>query len=347
MKFCTYPYEYLLLDHFDGTVWLCPWMDRKYGIIGNLRETPALKLWHGEKAQQLRKCTSNGDFSPCRLEACPFLQNNSLPDVDEKNFKQKTIVPQYPKFINLAHDYICNLYCETCRPCKFVPPPNYHERLSIINEAIAPLLNEAETISLSGHGDPFASPYMLRLMERLQPSSKNTTINLETNGVLFTEKNWAKISHLSAVALNVIITVNSFDPFVYRHISRGGDYHALMKNLDFVSSLRKEHKIKKFDLAMVIQDRNFRQMPNFVETCLTRYCCDTILLRPVYQWGTMPDEVYWMKDVLNPLHPYHPEYLELLEHPALSHPKVYHFGGRTLHPARPYPVAKAHNGVKK
>lgn len=338
MRICTYPYEYLLLDYFDGTVWLCPWMDRKYAIIGNIFETPVLDVWHGDRAENLRKSIAKGDFSACRPEACPFLQNNSLPDVEGEKLKSMTTTPSSPKLINLAHDYICNLSCETCRPSKFIPPSDYAKRITSINSIIAPILNVAETISLSGHGDPFASPYMLRLMQNMRPTTNNLKINLETNGVLFNQKNWNKISHLSSVRINVIITVNSFDPFTYKHISRGGNYDALMKNLDFVSSLRSSNLIKKLDLAMVIQDRNFRQMPEFVETCLQRYCCDNILLRPVYQWGTMPDEVYWFKDVLNPLHPYHPEYLELLDHPLISHPKVYHFGGRTCHPSRPYPA---------
>lgn len=337
MKVCTWPHEYLLLDYFDGAVWLCPWMRRDRGMIGNMFETPLEELWKGERAEQLRRETGSGNFSACRMEACPFLQNDSLPDVEGAQREAMTTTPPSPRFINLAHDYICNLYCETCRSKRFVPPDNYKERIERINTVIAPFLNVAETISLSGHGDPFASPYMLKLMENMRPATQELKINLETNGVLFNEKNWGKIAHFSEVDLQVFITINSFDPFVYKHISRGGDYDALMRNLAFVSGLRERGHIKTLNLAMVIQDRNFREMPDFVETCLARYACDKVLLRPVYQWGTMSDETYWFKDVLNPLHPYHAEYLELLDHPSLARPEVYHFGGRTLHPARPYP----------
>lgn len=343
MKVCNYPHKYLLVDYFDGTVWVCPWMAREHGIIGNMLESSLEDVWHGEEAENIRLKTASGDFSYCRITACPFLQNDSLPDLCDSEIKKICVTAPTPKFINLAHDYICNLSCETCRPSPFTPPKNYGDRIKKINNLLAPFLDRADTISLSGHGDPFASPYMLRLMMDMCPKSTDTTINLETNGVLFTPQNWKKISHLANVHLNVIITVNSFDEFTYKHISRGGNYTALMKNLHFISGLRQEGYIKKLELAMVIQDRNFRQMPEFAATCLSRYACDRVLLRPVYQWGTMPDHVYWFKDVLNPMHPYHPEYLELLDHPALSDPRVYHFGGHTLHPARPYPQAGGSN----
>ena len=66
-----------------------------------------------------------------------------------------------------------------------------------------------------------------------------------------------------------------------------------------------------------------------------------MVLKPVYQWGTMDEDVYWFKDVLNPMHPYHEEYLEILKHPALQDPRVYNFGGETSHEARPFPGSGA------
>lgn len=338
MRICTYPFEYLYLDYFDGSVWLCPWMTREDGMIGNMLQTPLHEIWNNYKAKAARLRTSHGDFSCCRLAACPFLQNNTLPDVYPEKAKEMCLTAETPRYINLAHDYICNQSCETCRPEKFIPPQGYGERIKEMNAILAPWLDKASTISLSGHGDPFASPYMLQLMQDMHPSSSDLIINLETNGVLFTPKNWERIAHLAKAQLNVIITVNSFNKFNYQHISRGGNYNRLMKNLDFISDLRKKKKLRNLSLAMVIQDRNFREMPEFVDICLSRYACDRVLLRPVYQWGTMSDQTYWFKDVLNPLHPYHPEYLEIIDDPKLADPRVYHFGGRTMHPARPYPA---------
>lgn len=334
MKFCTRPHIHLLLDHYNGGVWTCPWAKKEAAYMGNIFETPLEELWSRE--YELRKRTMQGDFSLCRFEACPYLQNDSLPEADEDTLKEKKFA-SYPTMVNIAYDRVCNQYCETCRKAPFSAPEGYPELMEKYKNIILPFVNNANFISLSGHGDPFASPYMLRLMEEIRPVHDNYTVLLETNGVFLNEKTWSKVEHLSKYTINMAITINSFDPFIYKQISRGGNYELLMQNLDFASELRKSSKIKKLNFNMVVQDKNFREMPSFIQTCLDRYCFDQVHLRPVYQWGTMSDEVFWFKDVLNPMHPYHAEYLELLDHPLLSHEKVYNFGGRTVHKAVPYP----------
>ena len=59
MKVCNYPHEYLLVDYFDGTVWVCPWMAREHGIIGNMLESSLEDVWHGEKAENIRAKTAS------------------------------------------------------------------------------------------------------------------------------------------------------------------------------------------------------------------------------------------------------------------------------------------------
>lgn len=337
MKYCKNAYEYLYLDTYEGNVALCPWMFPEEGVIGNLLEEDFEKIWFSEKAQKLRDAHTENCFKYCRPQGCPYIQNNDLPEIqDNEEYKKLTVNREYPTTINLAHDFICNQSCETCRSSVFVPPKDYAEKMNKIREKIAPYLDKAKMITASGHGDPFASPYMTDLLAKLNPNDKNMVIQLETNGVFFDEEHWEKIKHLKEINLKVVVTVNSYDKFTYEHISRGGNYEKLMKNLNFISELRKTNDIKEFVVAAVVQDRNFRQMPEFIEHTFAKYAVDHIILRPVYQWGTMPEKTFWFKDVLNPKHPYHAEYLEILQHPALKDGRVYNFGGDTVHPERDF-----------
>lgn len=164
--------------------------------------------------------------------------------------------------------------------------------------------------------------------------------------MFFDEEHWERIQHLKDFFIELVITSNSLDPFVYKHISRGGNFDKLMHNLSFVAELSKWNYIKKFTHTLVIQDRNFREIPSFIERSFRDFCSDEVLLRPVYQWGTMDDDVYWFKDVLNPMHPYHEEYLEILKHPALHDSRVYNFGGETSHEARPFPGSGCQDGQR-
>jgi hypothetical protein len=336
MIVCRRPFNYIYFDHFDGKVWFCPWMKRDF-ILGNLFQIGLEELWMGEKARQIRSMLACGDYSGCRREACPFLQNRSFPKAESIEAQGVLVPTPTPERINLAHDFLCNQYCETCRKAKFRPQKDYPYRVRHINKLAAPWLDKASFVSMTGHGDPFASPYTMELLHNMRPVRESITILLETNGVYFDERHWNTISHLAAHNLELMITINSFDPFVYKHISLGGNYERLVKNLALAKKLRQKNAVKKLHLCMVIQDRNFREIPSFIQICLEKYACDYVSLRPVYQWGTMPEDVFWFKDVLNPMHPYHQEYLEIISHPLLSSPQVYHYAGSTLHEARPFP----------
>lgn len=340
MKFCTFPFEYLYLDNYHGDLALCPWMKWDVIYVGNLNKQTAEEIWHGSKANTLRARIKNNDYSICRVEGCPFLQNNSLPDRSEK-FINTFETSVTPKIVNLAYDFMCNQYCETCRPHKFKPIlPRYRDYMNTIRDQTKDFLNKAARISTSGHGDPFASPYMMDLLANLRPAKDEFSLLLETNGVYFDRQHWEKIRHLANFQVETVVTVNSYNEFTYNQISRGGKLEKVLENLKFLKELKNNCQLCKFIICFVIQDRNFRELPAAIERSFDEFGADMVHLRPVYQWGTMPDDVFWIKDILNPLHPYHREYLQMLELPILNDKRVYNFGGKTLHPSRPFPRLK-------
>lgn len=338
MKFCPRFYDYLYLDHYNGDIYLCQWMRSKKGLIGNLLKDKVEDAYNSEHANYLRATMDDQSFRFCRLEACPILANNELEEITEEEYEKRKKSAYYPTEINLAYDYVCNQSCETCRKSVFVPPESYADDLENIRKKITPYLNRAKYFSASGHGDPFASPYMMNLLENLHLETPDLQITLETNGVFCDEEHWERIKHLGKSHLSLVVTTNSFDEFTYRHVSRGGNFKKVMHNLDFLSELRQQGEINELTHSFVIQDRNFRELPSFIRRSFAEYKFDSVVLKPVYQWGTMDDDVFWFKDVLNPLHPYHEEYLEILDDPIMHDPRVYNFGGDTVHPARPYPV---------
>ena len=337
MKYCPRFYEYLYVDNNEGYICVCPWMEPKNAFIGNLMKDDIAEAYNSEYANFLRKTMDEQSFKFCRPEACPHLQNNDLEEITTEEYENRKQKSYYPTEINMAYDFVCNQSCETCRPSAFVPPKNYAEQMKIIHEKLAPCLNTAKRITASGHGDPFASKYMMEVLENLRPTNRDLSILLETNGVFFDEKHWERIKHLADYKLEVVVTINSFDKFIYKHISRGGNYERMMHNLEFMSQLRRENKISILANSFVIQDRNFREIPTFIKRSFENYAFDRVVLKPVYQWGTMDENVYWFKDVLNPMHPYHTEYLEIIQDPMLSDSRVYNFGGNTSHTSRPYP----------
>ena len=341
MKYCPVVFNYLYLDNPEGDIYLCPWMIPQKTCIGNLLKSDIETCYNSNFANELRESIKDQSFRFCRNEAGPHLQNNDLEDIPLEEYECRERNTYFPTNINMAYDFICNQHCITCRKSVYMPAKNYAAQMKAIHEKIAPCLNQAEHISASGHGDPFASKHMMDVLANIHPQNPNLRILLETNGVFFDEAHWERIKHFKDFNVELVITSNSMDPFVYKYISLGGNFEKLLHNIAFASELRKKGYLKKITHTLVIQDRNFREIPSFIKKSLNDYCFDEVLLRPVYQWGTMDEDVYWFKDVLNPMHPYHEEYLEILKHPALHDPRVYNFGGETSHEARPFPGSGA------
>ena len=337
MKYCHMMQDYLYLDNYEGGIALCPWMDPSKSCIGNLMKDEIEDAYNSDYANYLRSTMDDQTFRYCRPEACPYIQNNSLEEISEEEYNRRKKDKYQPTIINLAYDFVCNQHCETCRKSVFVPPADYADKMNIIREKITPYMERAHRITASGHGDPFASRYMMDVLAGIKPTNPDMSLLLETNGVFFDEAHWKCIEHLSQVRIELIVTINSFDEFTYKHISRGGNYRRVMDNLVLMSKLRRENKIAHLTNTLVIQDRNFREIPSFIKKSFEEYAFDRVILIPVYQWGTMGEDAFWFKDVLNPMHPYHKEYLEIMQEPILKDARVFHFGGDTIHPARPYP----------
>ena len=335
MKLCRRPFENIHLDP-NGGCRLCSWTD---GRIGNLLEEELTDIWNGEKAEIIRQAIKNGDYRYCRATSCPYLENDSLPDLEEEEIRKITEKTEIPKVFSVACDYTCNHSCPSCRECVFVPDKEYKDNLETIIHKIMPMLNKAERILTDGNGDCFSSPQLMNMLENLHPQNPDCTILFETNGALFDEKHWERIKHLGSYKLEITVTPNSFEPTTFKYLNGGHDsYDAVIHNLGFIRDLRKDGIINNFNISIVVQDRNFWELPAFAKRCIEEFEADKVTVKPLYRWFGLSQDDYWFKDVLNPLHPYHKEYLKMLQDPILQNPKVYFWGANNLHKSRLHPA---------
>jgi len=181
----------------------------------------------------------------------------------------------------------------------------------------------------------------LKFLNKLSPERQDFHLHFETNGVLFDEVHWEQFSHLSRYNLSVTVTLDSLYPGVYRYLSGGFDKAAQVKeNLKFLSGRRREGKIKYLAVALVVQECNFQEIPEYIQVFSGQpeYAVDQIMLKPLYKWFGMSEETYWFKNVLNPLHPYHREYLKILEDECWKNPKIYDWGCHNTRQALPHPL---------
>lgn len=222
-------------------MWACGWM---HLAMGNLAREDLNDIWHGERARLARESILDGSFRYCRKTSCPFLENDSLPDLDEEALKKAAVVSENPQHISAAFDLICNHACPSCRQKIFVPDEQYILDLNQIAKQLLPVLNEAKTIGTNGNGDFFSSPYLMDLLEKVRPIHKDCKVIFETNGALFDEKHWNRISHLGQYHLSITVTPNSFARDTFRYLSGGvDDLDQVTQNLHFIRKLREEGQI--------------------------------------------------------------------------------------------------------
>lgn len=332
MKYCSRPFRHIYIRP-SGTVRVCSWATKP---IGNLLEDDLETIWNSEAAVQMRESVRDGSYRYCRKESCPFCENDSLEDLpdelDETAMERYFTPEKQPVEVFAAFDYTCNHSCPSCRHEVFVPNQQYRKNMETIYRRIKPHLANVELLDADGQGDIFASPVMMKMLEELQPQNPNFVLNLETNGVLFDDIHWEKIKHLAEYPIAVTVTPNSFERATYKHLCGGHDnLDKLLRNLAFISSLRQEGKISSLNISIVVQDRNFRELPAFVERCLNEFKVDAVIVKPIYRWFKMTEEEYLAKDILNPAHPYFEEYMDVWKDPRLDDPRIYWWGAKNIH----------------
>ena len=339
MKFCHRPFTFMYLGP-RGEIWPCPWM---HYVIGNIYEQDAHEIWRGEAAQAARESILNGSYAYCRKMSCPFLERGDLPEVSQENMERVGVAEEMPQTVSFCNDYTCNIACTNCRTELYCPTAKEREQINGVLEKMLPVAQKAQTVTMNGRGEFLANQSFIRFLERLKPEREDFSLVLESNGILFDEKNWERFSHLSGYHISVTVTVNSLRREVYRYLSGGFDrLDRVLSNLRFLSGLRREGKINYLSVATVVQESNFWEVPEMIRVFSgsERFAIDQIIMRPIYSWWGMARETYWFKNILNPRHPYHKEYLRILDDDCWKEPKVYDWGCHNLRESREHPLVQ-------
>lgn len=350
MRLCQKVVDYLQVISPDGDVSICPWISGDREVIGNLKENSFYEIWHGEKAQCIRARLAKDDYSLCNIDDCPYFARNEREDYKATVER----VPEWAQMLSLSYEMACNYNCTSCGIQHRIEKnrgKDLNADYDIIEKRLEEILPHIRHISANGRAELFCSQRTLKILANWKPLApkEEISVSLETNGSLFDEMHWKQIENLGAYNLKVAITVMSFDEHVYQILS--GCRYPISKiedNLRFVKQLREQGIINHLILCTVVQERNFRTIPEFVRRCIEEFGADRVRLRPYRPYYCQPPEIEWFTDVRNVHHPYHEEYLEVMKHPILKHPKVWDWsGGLASHSTGEHPFKREaeRNGI--
>ena len=103
--------------------------------------------------------------------------------------------------------------------------------------------------------------------------------------MLFDEPHWRRLGNIHACKhIDAYISLDAGCEATYRQTRRGGNWTKLMRNLDFIARLRDSGVLKCVRLDMVVQDNNFRDIPDFIGIARQHdFHCE---LMRIVNWGT-------------------------------------------------------------
>ncbi len=333
--FCSKPFDWFEVTQLNGrggTYLCCPsWLNKS---VGNLQNQSVDEIWNGEKAQAIRRSILDGSFKYCDYSRCAFLQTKSGPvqsieEVTDEDLKtvineQLTILPYGPKKIICTYDQSCNLSCPSCRETVIIETEGEQAILKIQEKLENEALKDADYLHITGSGDPFGSPYFRKWLQTMNREEMPNLqeIYLQTNGQLWTPRLWNTIAeNVRQLIISADIGIDAATPETYAINRRGGTFEQLLKNLEFISSLRQNGPLRFLKMSMVVQANNFREMPDFVRLG-HRFGADTIYFSQLVNWGTFSEEEFHRRAVHLPTHPLHFEFAQLLKDKVFKHPHV-------------------------
>jgi len=329
-KYCEKLYTWLEVDMF-GKAWLCcpSWLPYP---IGNVLTNSLDEIWNGERAKELRNQIFTGNWKYCQHEFCPMIASDVLPNLSDLDNPPTSTVADLPTVFNFSNDESCNLQCPSCRVDKllFTEGPLY-ERRKEVNDKIYEMLFSKPTdrhfsIHVTGSGDPFASKIYREMLQKIDGKDfPNLRVNLQTNGVMFTPRNWKRISKIHSNLRRCAISFDAGSKNTYENITRiGGDWDLLIQNCKFLDSQVKDYP--EFDIVydFVVQADNFKEMRKYIKTIDNFFPnAGSINFSLVTDWGTWPKDVYEQKCIWKDTHPEHNDLLKVLRDSIFKHPKVY------------------------
>jgi len=300
---CTTPFTYLEV-HKNGVYSCCPsWLPKKVGSLENINE-----VWKSKELLEIQESIINGTYKFCSNKHCPYLAQliteGIAPSVFiEKNKFNLNKFKDGPSHINFGFDRSCNLSCPSCR--NFAIMAN-GEEIEFIDETIEKITesfgSSIKRIYLSGTSDPFASKSFRKFLTTFDKTKFPNVnhIHLHTNGLLLNKKMWNELSNIHDIIKTIEISIDAATEETYEIVRRGGDWHTLMENLDFISTL----KLNEKNISFVVQDTNYKEMEDFYLMITKKFKNRiNVFFNKITNWGTYTNGEFLIKQIWNESHP--------------------------------------------
>lgn len=223
--FCWDPFEHFKVN-CEGDVCIC--CNQKYGVLGNLLQTPLDEIWNSPLANEIRRSVTEGWLHPCcQIYFCRYKF------LDLKKEMREIKHESYPISVELD---LPNSHCNLVKPClmccrsksDFWPET---DRLQEVCKAVSPWIPGMRYVHVQGFAEAFHQGRIFDVLEWVGwvPNDK-CVVSTITNGILLDERTRNKFFELCP-RVTVCFSMDAATPETYRKIRQLDLYGRVKKNL--------------------------------------------------------------------------------------------------------------------
>ncbi|MCR4813189.1 MAG: hypothetical protein K5879_00010 [Lachnospiraceae bacterium] len=273
-----------------GTTRLCGCPDYLDISLGNAGVTDCRGIWESTLAGIIRLSVINNTYTFCSRDLCrKFNANEDGTELlRRKDISENT---DHPDIIKIANDYTCNLHCPSCRKSIHAKNDEKTEReIDACTQALlkSGWLEKTDSLVIGASGETFLSPSYRRIL--YDGIVKRNSISVMTNGTLFTPQEWEKMEG-KYDSLRFSVSIDAATKGTYEKVRCGGNFDRLMKNMEFLSGLRKEGKVDEVIVNMIVQKANYKEIPDFIRWA-KKLGFDGVYLSHIWNWGTFTEDEF-------------------------------------------------------
>ena len=294
--------------------------------LDRLKNISADKMWNSIKHKVLALSTENKTYTFCLKNMCPLFIGRGHRQIDDTwvpSEEEYLDFEKKPKVVALGYDSTCNLMCETCRNEVRIARGREKKEADELSERIISdgFLSDTEFLIEAGDGEVFLS-HAYKKIYMSSVCNDIPYIRFLTNGTLFTPERWEEFKKGKTGKVMLTVSVDAATKDTYEKIRRNGKFDNLYQNMDFAAELKRKCELAYFRMNFVVQQRNYEEMPLFVEWA-KRLGCDEAFFTKILNWGTYTKEEFrnismMEEDGVTPK----PELREVLALPIMQDPIV-------------------------
>lgn len=267
----------------DGEMYCC--CSTFMRSLGNVNNGSILSIWNAVKHKIICLSVVNRTYTFCNKTMCPLLFGKAQKLVDAMESGAYPEMKSSPSVSAIGFDHTCNLKCETCRDeIRIARGAEKEKMLGYARMTVEEILPQTEFLIMAGDGEVFASE-AYRSVYKSSDMDHVGYIRLLSNGTLFNPKNWEDFKQNKRGKIMLTASVDAASKETYEKIRRNGNFDILKANMAFAGELRKKGELSYFRMNFVVQQKNYREMLDFVKWGI-EIGADEVFFTKILNWGT-------------------------------------------------------------